>query len=94
MDTTTFDPTPRQYLPRTVAYVTFGTGHAHRVNNTTYDCECIARLVATDEAQCREVAFELFGATWSNIYYHLEELDLNLFPRGIIDVDIPAKSEL
>jgi len=62
-------------------YITFGQDHVHRINGTTIDRDCVAKV------ESRKRAFELFGQKfcWE---YNQEKIDeiLNWFPRGIIDL--------
>lgn len=73
-------------MPKT--FITFGQSHTHRVNNKTFDCDCVAAIESNDEYQGRAIAFELFGPKWHNSYFgSFPEDKLHFFPRGIIDVD-------
>lgn len=63
-------------------YVTFGQQHTHRVNNTTFDCDCVARVKGD-----RDRVFELFGPKFCFAYDNEKEVNLEYFPRGIINVE-------
>jgi len=71
-------------------YITFGQGHTHRVNNKTFDCDCVAVINAIDEEAGRTRAHELFGPQWSTSY--TEEMFIKgdfmkYFPRGEMEVE-------
>ena len=63
--------------------VTFGQNHLHRIDDITFDADCVA-LVNGD----REKVFEIFGEKWCFEYSEKEfDMDnLTYFPRGIIEV--------
>jgi len=48
--------------------ITFGQGHTHRVNNTTFDGNSVGVIFAEDYAEAREIAFELFGDKFCTVY--------------------------
>lgn len=69
-----------------VRYVTFGQDHTHRVNNHTFDCDCVAKVIGT-----RETVWELFGAKFC-VEYTQEQFDkqpdmMKWYPRGIIEAN-------
>ena len=70
-------------------YVTFGQIHAHRVNGTTFDCDSVAVIDASDATQGRARAVELFGQQFFTTYTEdqFNPDDLKFFPRGLIPVE-------
>lgn len=69
-------------------YVTFGQDHVHRVNEKTFDCDCVAFYESEDYSTGRDKAFELFGQKFS---FHYVEKDfdfssMRFYPRGFIEV--------
>jgi hypothetical protein len=68
----------------TKTFVTFGQSHVHRVNNKTFDKDCVA-VVHGD----RETVFELFGSKFCFEYpeEHWDESILHFFPRGYIEAN-------
>lgn len=71
-------------------YVTFGQIHTHRVNGQTLDCDCVAVYKASNPAEGRKKAFELFGNKFFTDYHDKDwdEKDLSFFPRGYIYLDL------
>lgn len=70
-------------------YITFGQMHIHRVNEKTFDCDCVAVIHAEDENEGRDLAFEYFGAKWHQSFTE-KSFDLEimkLYPRGLIEVN-------
>ena len=67
-------------------YVTFGQVHVHRVNGKTFDCDCVAVIEAETEKDAREKSFDYFGSAWCFIYNNIEKLDMEYFPRGLMEV--------
>ncbi len=73
-------------------YITFGQVHTHRVNENTFDCNCVAIINARNEEEGRKLAFDYFGPKWHNSYH---ESDFNnrrdeimkYYPRGLIEVN-------
>lgn len=66
-------------------YFSFGQGHVHRVNGKTFDCDSIVEIHADNEKEARDVMFKTFGKKWFTSYTE-ETLDLQYFPRGVIEV--------
>jgi len=69
-------------------YVTFGQGHTHRVNNKTFDCDCVAVIEASSSIEGREKAFEYFNGKFCFEYFD-DAFDFDMlkyFPRGLIAV--------
>lgn len=73
-------------------YVTFGSGHAHRINSHTVDCNCVAAIESDTWEEGRRKAFEYFGDKFCFEYFN-EKPDMKFFPRGVIwiDGDKPAE---
>jgi hypothetical protein len=72
-------------------FVTFGQSHAHRVNNETFDCNCVAVIHHGATEDGRALAFDLFGGRFC-FEYSEEEFDMSTmayFPRGFIDANEP-----
>ena len=65
-----------------MVYITFGQIHVHRVNNKTFDRDCVARVKGD-----RSTAFELFGDKWHQCFESLDEIDMSYYPRGVIDAN-------
>lgn len=74
-------------------YVTFGQGHAHHVNNQTFDHNCIASIDCKNHTEAREIAFGCFGPKFCTSHDPLEmthtELEkmLSYYPRGVIPLN-------
>jgi len=71
-------------------FVTFGQSHTHRVNQNTFDRDCVAVIEAPTAARGRELAFEFFGPQFCFSYFEeqwVEEDQLHYFPRGYIRVN-------
>ena len=66
-------------------YVTFGQEHVHRVNNKTFDCDCVA---VVDGGRDRVVElFELrFCFTYTQEQLDNGQLDMSYYPRGVLEV--------
>ena len=67
-------------------YITFGQSHVHRVNNKTFDKDCVAVIEAPTMEEGRKQAFSLFDAKFHNQYNNLEDVKLEYYPRGLIHV--------
>jgi hypothetical protein len=70
-------------------YVTFGQDHVHRVNETTFDCDCVAVIECDDETHGRKLAFDFFGPKFCFSYFD-DQFDMSSmrhFPRGFIEVN-------
>jgi len=67
-------------------YITFGQVHAHSVEGRTFDKDCVACITHDEKVNARDIAFELFDDKWHNSYSHWEDVKLEYFPRGIIEV--------
>jgi hypothetical protein len=66
----------------TFVYVTFGQAHTHRLNNATFDCDCVARVRGD-----RTTVVKLFGRKWAFLYHTLNEVGLQYYSRGIIEAN-------
>lgn len=69
----------------TKIYITFGQVHTHRVNNQTFDCDCVAVIHCNDHGHGREIAFEHFGPKFAFSYD--DPPNMYYFPRGIMNVN-------
>ena len=67
-------------------YITFGQVHVHRVPNATLDKDSVATFECATEAEGRKRAFDLFGDKWHRCITQLEDVHLEYFPRGLIEV--------
>lgn len=70
--------------------VTFGQQHTHRVNNVTFDKDCVAVIIADNHEQAREMMFELFGGKFGTSYDEDTFDEQNLikyFPRGKMEAN-------
>lgn len=63
-------------------YFSFGHGHVHRLNNKTFDVDCLLEIEAEDVGKARDIMFENFGPKWSMQYNDLP--DMRHFPRGVM----------
>jgi hypothetical protein len=70
-------------------YVTFGQCHAHRVNNQTFDKDCVAVIKAPTADEGREIAFELFKGKFFTTYGESEfdMTSMRYYPRGFINAN-------
>ena len=70
-------------------YVTFGQAHTHRINNKTFDCDCVAVLEDESPTKGREKVFETFGTKFCFEYpeQFFDHSTMKHFPRGFINVD-------
>jgi len=66
-------------------YFTFGQIHTHRINGKTFDCDSVVEIHAKTESEAREKMFDIFGNKWFTSYPE-DKLQLEFFPRGIIEV--------
>jgi hypothetical protein len=66
--------------------ITFGQVHVHRVNNTTFDKDCVAVITCLDYEDGRIKAFALFDTKWHNCVPRKEwnELSMKYYPRGYL----------
>jgi hypothetical protein len=66
-------------------YITFGQSHAHRVNNNTFDKDCIAEIKCKDYSDGRKIAHELFKGAFATSYTEEQiKLCIHFFPKGIL----------
>lgn len=70
-------------------YITFGQNHIHRINNKTFDCNCVAVIESPDATTGRKLAFDFFGPKFCFEYSEdqWDEKNLHYFPRGYINVN-------
>lgn len=64
----------------TSSYFTFGQDHAQRLNDVTYDADCVIHIVSEDP---RGTMFRSFGPKWSMQYD--TPPNMKHFPRGIFE---------
>ena len=66
--------------------ITFGRVHVHRVNNLTFDKDCVAVITCVDYEDGRKRAFKLFKDKWARCFPRKEwnELKMKYFPRGYL----------
>jgi len=65
--------------------ITFGQDHAHRVNDTTFDKDCVAVVKAETEGEAHRWAMEAFDRKFHRCIpeeYFNEEGYAKHFPRG------------
>jgi hypothetical protein len=71
-------------------YITFGQDHCHRVNDITFDKDCVAVIKHKEAGEGRKLAFEIFGKKFC-FSYEDEEFNhqslKNFFPRGLIEIN-------
>lgn len=71
-------------------FVTFGQVHVHRVNNKTFDRDCVAVIEAQSEAHARQIAFDCFGDKFFTTHTDKDQMDKDVskfYPRGYITVN-------
>lgn len=66
-------------------YITFGQEHTHRVNGATFDCDCVAVIMAVDELNARGQAFLYFDGKWHHCTSEVPKMEY--YPRGLLHVD-------
>ena len=68
--------------------ITFGQGHAHRVNGQTLNKDCVAVIECNNYEHGRELAFEYFNGVFHNCYEEGKEPKdlMKYFPRGKIQI--------
>lgn len=64
-------------------YFTFGQAHVHSIGGITFDKDTIVAITADNP---REIMFNTFGPKWAMQYDGDELPDLDLFPRGIVEL--------
>lgn len=69
--------------------VTFGQSHTHRVNNRTFDCNCVAVIKCDDYEQGRKLAFTYFNDKWHQCVPRdkWNKEHMIYFPRGYMGVN-------
>lgn len=65
------------------AWFTFGQNHVHRINGFTFDADIVVKITAPDP---RARMIELFGPCWSMQYDNESDVCLELYPRGVKEV--------
>ena len=53
---------------RIKTYVTFGQTHVHRIDNTTFDADCVAIIEHSPSEDSRTLVFEYFGEKFCFTY--------------------------
>jgi dihydroxyacid dehydratase/phosphogluconate dehydratase len=66
-------------------YFTFGQTHFHKINGIIFDKNCVVKITAEDP---RQVMFDTFGKVWSMHYDSLEDIKLEYYPRGVIELNL------
>lgn len=70
------------------SYITFGQVHIHRVNNKTFDKDCVAVINCKDREDGRNKAFEFFGDKFFTDYTEEDIQDkMHFYSRGMIEVE-------
>ena len=69
-------------------YVSFGQIHTHRIGSTTFDCDSLLVIEATDIAEARDRVFKSQIKDKFFTIYDEDNVDLSYFPRGAIEVQI------
>lgn len=65
--------------------ICFGQNDIHRLNGYTFDHDSVAVIKATNIAEARKIAFELFGNRFHDAYYETQfdaHNSIEYFPRG------------
>ena len=75
-------------------FISFGQGHAHRIDGFTYDCDSLMLVEAKDEMTARLGLNQLLKGKWSSLYHQLSSDTLRYFPRGVINVTRPVEIHL
>lgn len=72
-------------------FVTFGSDHVHRVNNRTFDCDCVAVIHHGAKDEGRALAFDLFGGKFftTTLEEHFTFESMRHYPRGFLDANDP-----
>lgn len=80
-------PPESSTLKRT--YVTFGQSHTHRVNNKTFDADCVAVIDAESYDAGRKKAEEYFGLQFCTTHTDQDwtPAKASFYPRGCIPVE-------
>ena len=63
-------------------WFSFGQIHHHVIDGKVFDKNCLLEIIAVDEAEARQMMFDLFGNKWSTQYEKLP--DMTFFPRGVV----------
>lgn len=65
-------------------YISFGQSHVHRVNNTTFDCNCLCEINCENYEEGRAKAFDVFDGIFATSYTEEKAKEaLHFFPDGI-----------
>lgn len=67
----------------TTHYFTFGQTHVHSVNGKTFDKDCVVKVTADSP---RDIMFITFGRKWSMEYDSIEQVGIEFYPRGVIEL--------
>jgi hypothetical protein len=68
-------------------YVTFGQTHIHRVNGKIFDRDSVAVIHRKTAEEGRDFAFEVFGPKFFTTYTDLDNVKLEYYPRGLIELE-------
>lgn len=66
-------------------YITFGQGHAHSVNDKTFDKDCVCTYECKDQADGDRIAWEMFDGVF---HEHSTKMPpMEYYPRGLINLE-------
>lgn len=66
-------------------YISFGQGHVHRVNGSTFDCDCLAEIECDSHSDGRRKAYSAFRNKFCTSYLEQDLPNiLKFYPRGVI----------
>lgn len=69
-------------------YITFGYGHTHVIEGEIFNWDCVGTIEASDYNTAREFVFGIFGPKFAFIYSTLQDVDLELYPRGLVEIPL------
>lgn len=71
-----------------LTYITFGQSHIHKIDNKTFDKDCVAVIISDSANEGRKLAFEIFGTKFCFEYPEdkFDHSKMKYFPRGYIEV--------
>lgn len=67
-------------------YITFGQGHMHKRGPKFFDHDCVCIIKASNENIAREIAFEAFNDKWCWIHDNIDDVKMEYYPRGLIEL--------
>lgn len=70
-------------------YVTFGQGDTHRINNKTFNKDCVAVIEAVDAVEGHRIVETNFGREYFTSYPEksFNHDSMQFFPRGFIELN-------